>query len=276
MLDHHSADDPQCPALARSARSSRCSRIPRSPRRSRCRSSPSRPARSTSRLSASIETWIVASLLYVAHLHGPRRAHARSRAPAVGSEVAAMDPVRFCGSWSGSPAMPILKGLGMTVSISALAIVAGTVLGVLVGLSLTYGVLAAALAGARLYRFHPRHAGLVLVLASYYVLSHRRPRPDCVPGRRSGADGVLRLACRRDPARRPAGDSRRPDGGGEGDRADLPPDLHLRARAAGAASGPADLGQHRRRDGQGLDAAVDHRRRRAAAAHAGDSSRATS
>ena len=33
----------------------------------------------------------------------------------------------------------ILKGLGLTVSISALAIAAGSVLGILVGLSLTYG-----------------------------------------------------------------------------------------------------------------------------------------
>ncbi|KQY13725.1 amino acid ABC transporter permease [Rhizobium sp. Root482] len=65
----------------------------------------------------------------------------------------------------------ILKGLGVTVSISALAIVAGSLLGVLVGLSLVYG--------NRVLRFLVRAYTdfirgtpvLVLVLASYYVLS---------------------------------------------------------------------------------------------------------
>jgi polar amino acid transport system permease protein len=65
----------------------------------------------------------------------------------------------------------ILKGLGVTVSISALAIVAGSLLGVLVGLSLVYG--------NRVLRFLVRTYTdfirgtpvLVLVLASYYVLS---------------------------------------------------------------------------------------------------------
>lgn len=63
----------------------------------------------------------------------------------------------------------ILSGLAMTVSISALAIVAGSVLGVAVGLSLVYG--------GRLLRFLVRvytdvvrgTPVLVLVLASYYV-----------------------------------------------------------------------------------------------------------
>lgn len=63
----------------------------------------------------------------------------------------------------------ILSGLAMTVSISALAIVAGSVLGVAVGLSLVYG--------GRVLRFLVRvytdvvrgTPVLVLVLASYYV-----------------------------------------------------------------------------------------------------------
>ena len=43
---------------------------------------------------------------------------------------------------------------------------------------------------------------LVLVLASYYVLSHHRHRAWAVPGRRSGAGDLLLFACRRDRARR--------------------------------------------------------------------------
>lgn len=65
----------------------------------------------------------------------------------------------------------ILKGIGVTVSISFLAIVAGSLLGVLVGLALVYG--------NRVLRFFVRAYTdfirgtpvLVLVLASYYVLS---------------------------------------------------------------------------------------------------------
>lgn len=67
--------------------------------------------------------------------------------------------------------IPLLKGLGLTVAISALAIVVGSVLGVLVGLGLTYG--------GRLIRWPVRiytdvirgTPVLVLVLASYYVPS---------------------------------------------------------------------------------------------------------
>ena len=65
----------------------------------------------------------------------------------------------------------ILKGLGVTVSISLLAIVVGSLLGVFVGLALVYG--------NRVLRFLVRAYTdfirgtpvLVLVLASYYVLS---------------------------------------------------------------------------------------------------------
>jgi polar amino acid transport system permease protein len=65
----------------------------------------------------------------------------------------------------------ILKGLGVTVSISAVSIVAGSLLGVLVGLSLVYGnrVLRPLV---RAYTDFIRGTPvLVLVLASYYVLS---------------------------------------------------------------------------------------------------------
>lgn len=65
----------------------------------------------------------------------------------------------------------ILSGLGITVAISLLAIVAGSVLGVLVGLSLTYGNRWLRLA-VRTYTDIIRGTPvLVLVLASYYVSS---------------------------------------------------------------------------------------------------------
>ena len=65
----------------------------------------------------------------------------------------------------------ILKGLGLTVSISALAIAAGSVLGILVGLSLTYGnILLRSV--VRIYTDFVRGTPvLVLVLASFYILS---------------------------------------------------------------------------------------------------------
>lgn len=66
--------------------------------------------------------------------------------------------------------VPILKGIGTTVSISFLAIVAGTVLGVFVGLALTYGNKPARFF-VRLYTDFVRGTPvLVLVLASYYML----------------------------------------------------------------------------------------------------------
>ncbi|WP_047464271.1 amino acid ABC transporter permease [Rhizobium rhizogenes] len=67
--------------------------------------------------------------------------------------------------------LAILKGLGLTVSISLLAIVVGSLLGVLVGLCLVYGnpVLRFFV---RVYTDFVRGTPvLVLVLASYYVLS---------------------------------------------------------------------------------------------------------
>ena len=65
----------------------------------------------------------------------------------------------------------ILKGLGITVTISALSIVVGSLLGVVVGLSLVYGNRALRLV-VRIYTDFVRGTPvLVLVLASYYVLS---------------------------------------------------------------------------------------------------------
>lgn len=65
----------------------------------------------------------------------------------------------------------ILKGLGLTVSISALAIAAGSVLGILVGLSLTYGNIVLR-SVVRIYTDFVRGTPvLVLVLASFYILS---------------------------------------------------------------------------------------------------------
>nr|WP_087149291.1 amino acid ABC transporter permease [Pararhizobium antarcticum] len=67
--------------------------------------------------------------------------------------------------------LAILKGLGITISISALSIIVGSLLGVLVGLSLVYGNRALRFV-VRVYTDFIRGTPvLVLVLASYYVLS---------------------------------------------------------------------------------------------------------
>jgi polar amino acid transport system permease protein len=66
---------------------------------------------------------------------------------------------------------PILYGLATTVAISALAIVGGSVLGVLLGIALTYGNRVVRTLG-RLYTDFVRGTPVfVLVLASYYILS---------------------------------------------------------------------------------------------------------
>ncbi|HBF32774.1 amino acid ABC transporter permease [Rhizobium sp.] len=65
----------------------------------------------------------------------------------------------------------ILKGLGATVAISFLSIVAGSLLGVALGLVLTYGNLAARLVARGYTDFIRGTPVLVLVLASYYILS---------------------------------------------------------------------------------------------------------
>lgn len=65
----------------------------------------------------------------------------------------------------------IVSGLGMTVSISLLAILAGSVLGIFAGLALVYGVTLVRIA-VRIYIDIIRGTPvLVLVLASYYVSS---------------------------------------------------------------------------------------------------------
>jgi polar amino acid transport system permease protein len=67
--------------------------------------------------------------------------------------------------------IPLLKGLGMTISISFLAIVVGTLLGIAVGLTLTYGNRPLRLLVRGYTDFIRGTPVLVLVLASYYVLS---------------------------------------------------------------------------------------------------------
>lgn len=66
--------------------------------------------------------------------------------------------------------MPILKGVGVTISISALAIVVGTLAGVGVGLALTYGKGPLRWLVRGYTDFIRGTPVLVLVLASYYVL----------------------------------------------------------------------------------------------------------
>jgi polar amino acid transport system permease protein len=64
----------------------------------------------------------------------------------------------------------ILKGLGMTISISFLAICVGTILGIGVGLALTYGAKPLRWIVRAYTDFIRGTPVLVLVLASYYVL----------------------------------------------------------------------------------------------------------
>ncbi|QGJ78367.1 amino acid ABC transporter permease [Sinorhizobium meliloti] len=67
--------------------------------------------------------------------------------------------------------IPLLKGLGVSVSISLLSIVVGTVLGVFVGLALVYGFRPVKWIVRGYTDFIRGTPVLVLVLASYYVLS---------------------------------------------------------------------------------------------------------
>jgi polar amino acid transport system permease protein len=66
--------------------------------------------------------------------------------------------------------MPLLQGVAITVASAALAIVAGTVLGIFVGLALTYGAAPLRLAMRGYTDFIRGTPVLVLVLASYYIL----------------------------------------------------------------------------------------------------------
>lgn len=67
--------------------------------------------------------------------------------------------------------MPILRGMGTTVMISFLAILAGSILGLAVGLALTYGARPLRWLVRGYTDFIRGTPVLVLVLASYYVLS---------------------------------------------------------------------------------------------------------
>ena len=67
--------------------------------------------------------------------------------------------------------IPLLKGLGVSVSISLLSIAVGTVLGVFVGLALVYGFRPFKWLVRGYTDFIRGTPVLVLVLASYYVLS---------------------------------------------------------------------------------------------------------
>ncbi|HKX40429.1 MAG TPA: amino acid ABC transporter permease [Burkholderiaceae bacterium] len=66
--------------------------------------------------------------------------------------------------------VPLLQGVGVTIASAALAIVAGTVLGIFVGLALTYGAPPLRLAMRGYTDFIRGTPVLVLVLASYYIL----------------------------------------------------------------------------------------------------------
>ncbi|UVK49542.1 amino acid ABC transporter permease (plasmid) [Mesorhizobium sp. AR07] len=66
--------------------------------------------------------------------------------------------------------IPILKGIGVTISISLLAICVGTILGIGVGLALTYGARPLRWLVRGYTDFIRGTPVLVLVLASYYVL----------------------------------------------------------------------------------------------------------
>ena len=80
-----------------------------------------------------------------------------------------MDTIHFLEIlWSAR--WPILSGIGVTVLVSALAIAAGSFVGIFMGLALTYGALPVRWA-ARLYTDFIRGTPvLVLVLASFYIL----------------------------------------------------------------------------------------------------------
>jgi polar amino acid transport system permease protein len=65
----------------------------------------------------------------------------------------------------------LLKGLGLTIAISLLSIIAGSLLGVLVGLGLTYGNRLLRLVIRAYTDFVRGTPVLVLVLASFYILS---------------------------------------------------------------------------------------------------------
>ncbi len=129
----------------------------------------------------------------------------------------------------------IMNGIGVTVSISLLAILAGSILGVFVGLALVYGGVVLRLA-VRAYTDIIRGTPvLVLVLASYYVSAAVGLDLGPFSVRRACPCHLLLLPCRRNRARSASGDPQGADRSRQGDRPDLYPDLHLGAMAAGHA-----------------------------------------
>ena len=72
-----------------------------------------------------IETWLVATALYVATCSILAALLRRRRAPPGALEVTGMNEPSLGRACLGSPVAPILYGLGTTVAISLLAIIGG-------------------------------------------------------------------------------------------------------------------------------------------------------
>ena len=181
-----------------------------------------------------IETWLVASLMYVAtcYLIAAGLRHVRAAPGDSAASEPMMDDLPASSSSSGSPRWAVLQGARHdSSSISVLAIVLGTLLGIGVGLGLVYGGRAPRFVVRVYRRLCARHAGLRAGAGLLYLLLRSRLPADRVPGRPVRADGVLQLPCRRESARRAAGPAARADRGGEGHRPHLSPDLRLCAGA---------------------------------------------
>ena len=159
------------------------------------------------------------------------------------------------------PAPPRLL---LTIAVSAAAVAAGALLGTVFGLALTYrrpNVLAFPFRViVDVVRGTPV---LVLILASYYMPAGLGVSPGPIDGRHHRAHGLLRLACRRDAARRAARHPAGPDRRGRAIGLTFGRDARLRAPAAGDPPDRAELRQYRRRDRQGVVAPLGDRRRRA-------------
>ena len=126
----------------------------------------------------------------------------------------------------------------------------------LLGVGLVYGPAAAALAGARLQRHHPRHPDPGADLLRLLRAAGARAQPASLRGGGARAHPVHDGAGDRDHARRAPVDPSRPDRGRQGDRADLRAAARLRHLPAGAAPLPAALDQQRHRRGQGQRAGL--------------------
>ena len=164
----------------------------------------------------------------------------------------------------------VLKGLGITVLISLLAILLGSLLGIGVGLVLTYGGRVSRLV-ARIFVDYVRGTPVfVLVLASFYLLTEVGVHLTafqaglfaltvfCSTHVGENARGALMSL--------PRGQMR----SRQGYRPDFSTDLHLCAGTPGPAPGAADLGQYRDGDRESVDAAIGDRRGGVAADGEGD------